>query len=66
MHAKVAVIDGKWATVGSSNIDPFSLWLAREANLAVNDPGFAGSLRNDLLQQIEHHSRRILRSGWRE
>lgn len=66
MHAKVAVIDGKWATIGSSNIDPFSLWLAREANLAVNDPGFSGSLREDLLQQIEHHSRRILRTGWRE
>lgn len=66
LHAKVAVIDGKWATVGSSNIDPFSLWLAREANLAVNDPGFAGSLRDDLLQQIALHSRRILRTGWRE
>src|SRR6185369_4080314 len=24
LHAKVAVIDGQWATVGSSNIDPFS------------------------------------------
>ena len=30
MHAKVAVIDGEWATVGSSNIDPFSLLLAKE------------------------------------
>lgn len=66
MHAKVAVMDGKWATVGSSNIDPFSLWLAREANLAVNDQGFAGSLRDDLLLQIDQHSRRMLRSGWRE
>jgi cardiolipin synthase len=66
MHAKVAVMDGKWATVGSSNIDPFSLWLAREANLAVNDAGFAGSLRDDLLLQIKQHSRRMLRSGWRE
>jgi cardiolipin synthase len=25
MHAKVAVIDEHWATVGSSNLDPFSL-----------------------------------------
>jgi len=66
LHAKVAVIDGRWATVGSSNIDPFSLWLAREANLAISDEGFAVSLRDDLLQQISHHSRRIVRSGWRE
>jgi len=40
MHAKVAVVDGYWATVGSSNIDPFSRWLAREANLVVRDAGF--------------------------
>ena len=33
MHSKVAVIDNEWATVGSSNIDPFSLLLAREANV---------------------------------
>ena len=35
LHAKVAVIDGHWATVGSSNIDPFSLLLSREANVVV-------------------------------
>ena len=45
MHAKVAVIDGEWATVGSSNIDPFSLLLAKEANLVVRDRDFAGQLR---------------------
>ncbi|PKO33832.1 MAG: cardiolipin synthase ClsB [Betaproteobacteria bacterium HGW-Betaproteobacteria-7] len=45
MHAKVAVIDGEWATVGSSNIDPFSLLLAKEANLVVHDRDFAGQLR---------------------
>lgn len=52
LHAKVAVVDGVWATVGSSNIDPFSLFLAREANLAVRDAGFAGELRNNLLAAI--------------
>ena len=36
LHAKVAVIDGRWAsTVGSSNLDPLSLLLAREANVFV-------------------------------
>lgn len=45
LHAKAAVIDDDWATVGSSNIDPYSLLLAREANLCVRDPGFAGQLR---------------------
>jgi len=49
LHAKVAVVDGEWATVGSSNIEPFSLWLAREANLVVRDAEFAGALRASLV-----------------
>ena len=43
LHAKVAVIDGHWATVGSSNLDPLSLLLAREANVVVDDARFAGA-----------------------
>jgi cardiolipin synthase A/B len=52
LHAKVAVIDGRWATVGSSNLDPLSLLLAREANVVVNDEVFASQLRQRLLQAI--------------
>ena len=48
LHAKVAVIDEDWATVGSSNIDPFSLLLAREANVVVRDVAFAAELRASL------------------
>lgn len=59
LHAKVAVVDGEWATVGSSNIDPYSLLLAREANLVVRDAGFAGELRASLLQAIETDAIRI-------
>ncbi|MFH1820175.1 MAG: cardiolipin synthase ClsB [Pseudomonadota bacterium] len=53
LHAKVAVVDGHWATVGSSNIDPFSLLLAREANLVVDDAGFARDLRQRLQQALD-------------
>lgn len=66
MHAKVAVVDGEWATVGSSNIDPFSLWLAREANLVVIDREFAARLRDDLLTEIRRSSHRIAPSVWRK
>ncbi|OGS92331.1 MAG: cardiolipin synthase B [Gallionellales bacterium GWA2_60_18] len=59
LHAKVAVVDGEWATVGSSNIDPYSLLLAREANLVVRDAGFAGELRASLLEAIEKDALRI-------
>ncbi|MES2353377.1 MAG: cardiolipin synthase ClsB [Pseudomonadota bacterium] len=48
LHAKVAVIDLEWATVGSSNIDPFSLMLAREANVVIRDQAFARQLRDSL------------------
>ncbi len=48
LHAKVAVVDDHWATVGSSNIDPFSLLLAKEGNVVVDDPVFAAQLRHSL------------------
>jgi cardiolipin synthase len=52
LHAKVAVIDGHWATVGSSNLDPLSLLLAREANVVVDDVVFAQMLRSRLLSAM--------------
>lgn len=60
LHAKTAVIDGIWATVGSSNIDPFSLVLAREANIAVYDRTFAGELRTSMLQEMESGAVRVM------
>ena len=52
LHAKVAVVDQRWATVGSSNIDPFSLLLAREANVVVRDEAFAQGLRVSLQEAM--------------
>jgi cardiolipin synthase len=54
MHSKVAVIDNKWATVGSSNIDPFSLLLANEANVVVDDINFAQELKSDIEISIKN------------
>jgi len=66
LHAKVAVIDGTWATVGSSNIDPFSLLLAREANIVVDDAGFAGELHASLDSALREGATRLERSDWRK
>ena len=52
LHAKVAVIDGHWATVGSSNIDPFSLLLALETNVVVDDEAFAATLSQSLKRSV--------------
>jgi cardiolipin synthase A/B len=57
LHAKVAVIDRRWATVGSSNLDPLSLLLAREANVVIDDASFAEQLRDRLMQAIHVEGR---------
>jgi cardiolipin synthase len=64
LHAKVAVIDSRWATVGSSNIDPYSLLVAREANIVVRDRGFASELRIVLDKMIEDGSQRVIHQDW--
>ncbi|MBU6460092.1 MAG: cardiolipin synthase ClsB [Proteobacteria bacterium] len=65
LHAKVAVIDEYWATVGSSNLDPFSLLLAREANVMVYDQRFAKQLRQRLLLAIKNDSTQLSLIEWR-
>nr|WP_284155141.1 cardiolipin synthase ClsB [Sulfuricystis thermophila] len=69
LHAKVGAIDDDWATVGSSNIDPFSLLLAREANVIVKDSRFTGILRASLMRAIgedavEITAAELERRGW--
>jgi cardiolipin synthase len=75
LHAKVAVIDEEWATVGSSNIDPLSLLLNLEANVFVRDRTFAARLRHEIeiafagaaeltLHGVGGDTRRLLRRGF--
>ncbi len=64
LHAKVAVVDDHWATVGSSNIDPYSLLMAREANVFVRDPHFADQLRQELLTMIGDGAKRMAPARW--
>lgn len=59
LHAKVAVVDDEWATVGSSNLDPLSLSLNLEANVVVRDPYFAHQLRCKLAELIHQHCREM-------
>lgn len=64
LHAKVAVVDRHWSTVGSSNIDAFSLLLAREANVVIDDSGFAQRLRTSLEAAICAGARELKPSDW--
>ncbi len=52
LHGKVAVVDGQWATVGSSNCDGLSLFLNREANVVIRDEHFARELKQRMEQIV--------------
>ncbi len=65
LHAKVAVIDDHWATVGSSNIDPYSLLMAREANVFVRDRGFARELKQSLADMVKDGARPVAPQHWK-
>ena len=65
LHAKVAVVDERWAAVGSSNLDPFSLVLSREANVAVFDEGLAKKLRASLETALQEGAQQVPRMIWK-
>lgn len=53
LHAKVAVVDEDWATVGSSNCDGLSLFLNQEANVVVLDERFAATMREHIERAVQ-------------
>jgi cardiolipin synthase len=57
LHAKTAVVDGVWATVGSSNLDPMSLRQNLEVNAIVLDPSFGSALERMFNEDLEHCER---------
>ena len=57
-HAKLIVIDGVWASIGSTNLDPFSFRLNDEANVNVYDESFARQ-QIALFERDLAHARRI-------
>jgi len=62
LHAKVAVVDRRWSTVGSTNLDPLSMLLAREANVMTNDRRFSGLLHS-YLDGLVQHTGQLLDTG---
>jgi cardiolipin synthase len=64
LHAKVAVFDRRMACVGSSNIDPLSLLLAQEANVFVEDTGFAVELHRSIEEAARGGAERVHAQQW--
>jgi len=72
LHGKVALMDDRWSTVGSSNLDPLSLSLNLEANVIVRDKAFNEVLWQRMDQLMQHSCKQIDTadlasewSGWR-
>ena len=64
LHAKVAVIDDDWVTIGSSNCDGLSLFVNQEANVVVRDRSLADDLARHILSGMAQ-SVRVDASVWR-
>ena len=62
LHAKIAVQDSQWATVGSSNLDPLSLSLNLEANLMIHDRAFNQQVRDNLEGLLSADCQRVQES----
>jgi cardiolipin synthase len=63
MHAKTIVVDGVWATIGSTNFDNRSFALNQEINLTVYDRGIAQSLEQIFADDLKY-SERITYEKW--
>jgi CDP-diacylglycerol--glycerol-3-phosphate 3-phosphatidyltransferase/cardiolipin synthase len=60
IHAKTAVADGRWARIGSTNLN-ISSWLAnREIDVAIEDESVAGELAARFLQDLEQSTEVVL------
>ncbi len=64
LHAKTMVVDSRWATVGSTNLDRRSFALNDEINLVVYDEAIAHRLER-IFEADLARSRRITYEGWR-
>src|SRR5262249_9900907 len=64
LHAKMMVIDGVWATVGSTNLDNRSFALNDELNLVVYDAATARRLEAIIKDDLTY-SRRVDYRRWR-
>jgi cardiolipin synthase A/B len=63
LHAKTMIVDGIWATLGSTNLDNRSFALNEELNIAVYSREFGARLERIFADDLEH-SRRIDLAQW--
>ena len=65
LHAKAAVIDGTWSTVGSANIDRRSFLHNYELNVVVLDPAFGMEMESAFNEDLRD-SKQVTLELWRK
>lgn len=65
IHAKIAIIDGRWASVGSTNLDNLSFLFNYEANLLSTNPKFVQDVQDQFFADLAE-SVQIQRKQWSE
>jgi len=64
LHAKTMVVDGTWATIGSTNFDNRSFAVNDELNLAVYDTPLAGRIAKSFEEDLAHATR-VTYESWK-
>lgn len=63
MHAKVAIVDRKWSTVGSFNLNNLSALMSIEANLEITNHVFCENLHTELSSLLKQ-AQKIQAGEW--
>ncbi len=63
IHAKTAIVDNDWSTVGSLNFDNISLRYNFEANIVSTDRQFAKELESHFVVDL-HNAKEIILTEW--
>lgn len=64
LHAKTIVVDNKYVTVGTANLDYRSFFLNYELNLFTRDPAFCNSLQAQFFADLDS-AEEISASNWK-
>ena len=65
VHAKAAVIDGKWSTIGSYNHNYISRYACLEMNVEIENDEFAQKMEREF-QSIRAKAKVVERESWKE
>ena len=63
LHAKTMVVDGRWITIGSANLDNRSFQLNNELNVAFLDKGMAARM-TEIFQDDLKYTRPVTYKEW--